>query len=458
MIPASRLVRIVARNSMRSRSQFALSAFGIVIGIASYVFFLSLAMGVRDVVLDVFPLDRVEVVAPRTSFLGADTTKEIDDSVVETIRANKIVKAAVPRMAIGFPALGYGSIKGVKLRLELVGDGIDPSFVEGEDFADQFKFFEDEQDPEKLKICGPAPKFKCEGIAYCDQAIRRCRKRVPMIVSPNLLEIYNKQFASTHGMPVIGGLEQFALKNLRVHVMLGGSMFGATGRKLDTEPYKVEGVLVGVSDRAIPIGVTVPIGYVRKWNKEFVGEKAASTYSSVVVTLHSPDQTAEFGAWIVKELDLRLEDSQGERFAMVIVIVTLLFLLISLVIVTISAINIAHNFFMQVSERRREIGIMRAIGATQTDVRRIILGEAALIGVVAGVIGCAVAFGAAVVADALAASYMPDFAFKPESFFDVQWWILASGLGFSVLFCIFGGFWPANRAAKMPPAQALSVR
>lgn len=457
MIPASRLWRIVARNSMRSRSQFALSAFGIVVGIASYVFFLGLAMGVRDVVLAVFPVDRVEVVAPRTSFIGADTTKKLDDGVVEALRANDMVKSAVPRMAIAFPALGYGTVKGNKLRLELVGDGIDASFMAGEDFADKFKYWEAEQDEASLPSCAP-PKYKCEGINYCDRRALVCRHRVPMIVSPNLLEIYNKQFASTHGMPVIGGLESFALKNLRVHVMLGGTMFGATTRKLETEPYKVEGVLLGVSDKAIPIGVTIPIDYVRKWNREFIGEAAAATYSSVVVQLESPDQTAEFGAWIIEELDLRLEDSQGERFAMVIVIVTLLFLLISLVIVTISAINIAHNFFMQVSDRRREIGIMRAIGATQTDVRRIILGEAGLIGVVAGIIGCAVAVGASFLANALAARYLPDFPFKPETFFDIQWWILASGLAFSMVFCVLGGFWPARRAARMPPAQALAQR
>ena len=458
MIPLTRLARIVTRNSMRSRSQFALSAFGIVIGIASYVFFLGLAIGVRGVVLDVFPLDRVDVIAPRTSFFGADTTKKIDDETVDKIRAHQNVKSAIPRMAIGFPALGYGTVKGNKLRLELVGDGIDTAFVAGDEFAARFKDWEAEQPADSLESCGLPPKFACDGINYCDRRINKCRHRVPMIVSPNLLEIYNKQFASTHDMPVIGGLEQFALKNLRVHVMLGGTMFGATSRKLETEPYKVEGVLLGVSDKAIPIGVTIPVEYVRRWNREFIGEAAASTYSSVVVTLDSPGQTADFGAWIVKQLDLRLEDSQGERFAMVIVIVTLLFLLISLIIVTISAINIAHNFFMQVSERRREIGIMRAIGATQTDVRRIILGEAALIGIVAGIIGCVVAISAGHTADWLAAKYLPDFAFKPETFFQMAWWIPVSGLAFSVLFCILGGFWPARRASRMPPAQALAQR
>ena len=45
MMPAGKLVRLVLDNALRSRGDFVLSAFGIVIGIASYVFFLSLAMG-----------------------------------------------------------------------------------------------------------------------------------------------------------------------------------------------------------------------------------------------------------------------------------------------------------------------------------------------------------------------------------------------------------------------------
>jgi hypothetical protein len=58
-----------------------------------------------------------------------------------------------------------------------------------------------------------------------------------------------------------------------------------------------------------------------------------------------------------------------------------------LAILVVAIINIGHNFFVQVSERRREIGIMRAVGATEADVLLIVLGEAAMVGIVGGVIG-----------------------------------------------------------------------
>ena len=62
-------------------------------------------------------------------------------------------------------------------------------------------------------------------------------------------------------------------------------------------------------------------------------------------------------------------------------------------------INIAHNFFMQVTERRRELGLLRAVGATQADVRRVVLGEAGLIGLIGGILGVLLGIGLARIVD-----------------------------------------------------------
>jgi putative ABC transport system permease protein len=84
------------------------------------------------------------------------------------------------------------------------------------------------------------------------------------------------------------------------------------------------------------------------------------------------------------------------------------------------------------------------------------LGEAALIGLVSGVlgIGAAVAVGSAV--NLAARQFLPDLPFQPDSFFAFEWWILGGGLAFSVLFCLLGGFLPASKASRMAPAQALA--
>jgi putative ABC transport system permease protein len=111
---------------------------------------------------------------------------------------------------------------------------------------------------------------------------------------------------------------------------------------------------------------------------------------------------------------------------------------------------------MQVSERRREIGLLRAVGATRLDVRLIILGEAGLIGIIGGILGIGVAWLGAIVVDWASATYLPRFPFKPTSYFDFEPWILALGLIFSTVFCVLGGFLPARKASRLQPAQALA--
>jgi len=464
MMPIGKLVRLVTSNSLRNRGQFLLSAFGIVVGISAFVFFLGLSIGVRNVVLgEIFPLEQVEVIAPRASLLGVDMTKRLTDDIVEEIRARPDVNTAIPRMALAFPAVGKGWFDGNELKFELIGDGVDPSFIDDPKIREGFKDWEAAEKDTQRPACGPAPKFKCEGLYYCEKLDMTCHHRVPVIVSRHLLEIYNSQFAKSRGMPVIGQMEEFivsrgGLSKMRLYIGLGHTMVAAANKNLQSKPRQVEGVILGISNRAIPIGITMPIQYVRSWNREFLGDEAASEYSSIIVSLKNKDDVGPFGAFLMNELDLRLEDSQGERFAWVILIVTSLFILISLVIVIISAINIAHNFFMQVSERRKEIGVLRAIGATQADVRGIILGEAALLGMVAGAFGVAFALGAGFLVDVLSAKYLPTFPFKPESYFDFQWWIVLGGLVFSVLFCVVGGYLPARKAAQMQPARALAER
>ena len=59
-------------------------------------------------------------------------------------------------------------------------------------------------------------------------------------------------------------------------------------------------------------------------------------------------------------------------------------------------------------------------------------------------------------ADAVSANYIPDFPYKPESYFLFPWWLIGSALGFSVAFCVIGAFLPARRAARMQPAAVLS--
>ena len=494
MMPIGKLTRMVFANTARSKRHFILSAFGIVIGIGAFVLFLALTQRAGSVIGHVFPLEEVQVIAPRVSFAGKDTSKRLDDTTVATIRGRSEVKDAIPRLNLAFPAAGRGSFEGAELKFEVGGfaDGVDPNFVR--DDARIQELFKDwdalpadakrvactppPPDPEDDVLQSPKmppkdPSKRVPGVYYnpcpdadryyCDDTDKVCKHCVPIVLSSRIVELYNNQFASAHGMPNAGDkdlvnslVQARGLSAMRFSIGLGFTTVAGSSSVSHGRPRRVEAVVVGVSSRAMPIGVTMPIGYIQRWNEEYMGKEARTSYSSIIVTLKDRDNLAPFSQWLVETQGLRLEDSLGERFATVIFVVRLLFLIISVAILVIAIINIGHNFFIQVSERRREIGIMRAVGATQTDVQLIVLGEAALIGIVGGILGIGLALGIGSIWNWFSATHIPKFPFKPASWFEWKTWIWASALGFSTLFCILGGFLPARRAAKMEPATALA--
>jgi putative ABC transport system permease protein len=417
------------------------------------VFFWGLSAGVSAVVLhDIFPIDRVEVIAPKTSLTGL--TARLDDELVAKIAARPEVKAAYPKLKMAFPAKGAGHLMGNDIAFEVGGfcDGIDPTLVAGDPGTAAFKDWE-EIEKGKMAAC------PCADAQYFCASDRLCHHKVPVLVSRTVLEIYNGSFAPAHGMPRIGTMQETALlgaaKNLRAVMILGESFIAGTAARLKHAPETWEAMLVGLSNKAMPIGMTVPIGYLRRWNEEFVGVEAARSYSSILVDLRDRGQIATFLPW-VKSQGFDQEESQAERISLVITIVTALFVFIAFTIMFISAVNISHTFFMMVSERRRELGLLRAVGASRLDVWKIVVGEAAVIGLVAGAIGVGVALLVARAIDSISASRLPDYPFKPHTYFAFTPGLLLLALGFAVLFCVVGAALPARRAARQNPATALA--
>jgi hypothetical protein len=461
MMPLRPLTRLVRQNLRRNLRHFVASGVGILLGIAAFVFILGLSGGATKVFLgDMFPIDRVEVIAPKTSLVGGRIV--LDEGLVAQVRARPEVEKAYPKMKMLFPAKGWGNLLGNDLRFEVGGfcDGIEPVLVEGDPGTELFKDWE-ELEKGQLTDCTPEPANACPDpmMQYCGWD-RKCHHRVPVLLSRTLIEIYNASFAPAHGMPRIGAAHAAALQNrmrkLSFKIGLGESFIQGSTENLRATPEQVEAQLIGISDKAMTIGMTVPIGYIRRWNARYVGEQAAREFSSIVVDVRDKDEVASFVSW-VKKAGYETEESLAERIALAIFAVTLLFLVISFVIIGLSAVNISHTFFMLITDRRREIGILRAVGASRLDVKKIILAEAAVIGAVAGSIGVLLGVGAALLVNFLSATLLPDFPFKPTSWFAFTPGLLVGALGFAIVFCLLGAYFPARKAATMQPAQALAA-
>ena len=276
-----------------------------------------------------------------------------------------------------------------------------------------------------------------------------CRHFVPVIVSEHVVELYNGTLRRAHGFPQ---LNPEAVRGFKFDLVIGQSMVAASNKD---HVIRDRGMFVGFSDKAIPLGLTLPLGYVRRYNVEFGNEEDAQRYHSVVVEVPTKDDVAQVAKGVA-DLDLQVKDTGAEEAALLIAVFMMVFGLVSAVIVGIAAVNIMHVFFMLVYERQREIGVMRAVGASQGDIARIILGEAASLGTAAGTVGLVLAGVAASIFDHVSASYVPDFPYKPTTYFEFPWWLILAALAFSISFCVLGAALPARRAARMEPARVLS--
>jgi putative ABC transport system permease protein len=122
---------------------------------------------------------------------------------------------------------------------------------------------------------------------------------------------------------------------------------------------------------------------------------------------------------------------------------------------TVASIGIVNTLVMAILERRREIGIMKAIGASDQDVRGLFFAEAGAMGVVGGAFGVALGWIIGQVINFGTNIYLHRQGFRSEHIWAVPWWLVGFAVGFAFLVSLLSGLYPASRAAKLDPVQAL---
>jgi putative ABC transport system permease protein len=121
----------------------------------------------------------------------------------------------------------------------------------------------------------------------------------------------------------------------------------------------------------------------------------------------------------------------------------------------VASIGIVNTLVMAILERRREIGIMKALGASDGDVKKLFFAEAGAMGILGGVVGVALGWAIGRIINAGTNVYLRRESLTPDTFWAVPWWLVAVAIGFSFLVSLVSGLYPAARAAKLDPVQAL---
>jgi putative ABC transport system permease protein len=466
-VRAGALADLIARDLSRSLRTFSVAAIGITVGVATLAFFLALSAGMREVVLGrIFPLDRVEVVPPESSVgsvlsvLGAGPAG-IEPSQVAALRRVSGVRAVLPRMRFAFPTSGRGgrAIFGRDVGAgEIPADGVDASLVRPDLGANVD--FSDNDARSSHSVC--ASTADCARGEYCvfpripgaNVPVQpgQCTLPIPAVVSPYLVEVFDGVIAPSHHLPRLGGVLLRQAEGLVLEWDLGRAGLG--GARQGT-PRRVYAKLVGISRRAMDLGITVPLDVARRLNREYAGGAAAETFSSVEVYLRDPSElTRVSGA--IRAQGLEIRTSGAEQMGLLVTAITVILSLASVITVIVAALNIAHVFLTLIAERRGEIGLMRALGATRGDVRAMVLGQSLALGLMASTGGLLLARLAAFVCDHLARTRLPPFPFKPDAWFVFSPGLVGAVFAFGIGACVLSALVPASRAAKVEPASALS--
>ena len=179
-------------------------------------------------------------------------------------------------------------------------------------------------------------------------------------------------------------------------------------------------------------------------------------YTQVVVTAESGEAANQTAVAIRSALNDRetrvsifelgqIVDQIGSVFQMV----SLFLVAIGSISLLVAGVSILNVMLMSAIERRAEIGVLRAVGYQRTDVLKIMLAEALLLGTIGGVIGAVVSVGGGLVinqllvGDATAVFTVANLGY------------IVAALGFGVVTSVVSGLYPAYKAANEHPVDAL---
>ncbi len=188
-----------------------------------------------------------------------------------------------------------------------------------------------------------------------------------------------------------------------------------------------------------------------------IGEGETEGYDSAVVRVNDPvaltavrNKLKELGFASFSIVD------QLEQFRTVFLIIDSVLGLLGGISLLVASFGIANTMIMSILERTREIGIMKAIGAEDREIKLIFFVEAAVLGLVGGIIGVFAAWGIDAIANRLAYR----FILKPNGasfvdFFSLPLWLTIGAILFALVVSILAALYPASRAARIDPVRAL---
>ncbi len=221
--------------------------------------------------------------------------------------------------------------------------------------------------------------------------------------------------------------------------------------QIDGTTYKVIGVLAEKGEEltgSVDDSVLIPFTTAQR----FIGQ----TYVTSATVLMTDEDSVEMGMAKMKQklynqfdgdetlYSVRNQSSVSEALDSVSNTMTLLLAGIASISLIVGGIGIMNIMLVSVTERTREIGIRKAIGARKKDIMLQFLIEAIVLSALGGILGAAIGIGSAEILSSTL-----------DMTSQITWWVVGGSVSFSVLIGVIFGIFPANKASNLSPLEAL---
>ena len=392
--------RVFIHRKMRSW----LTVIGILIGIAAVVSLISIGQGMQDSITEQFEMmgiDKIMImpggegrIGMLSAFTAAVPLTEDDRKVIEGVSGVEIAAGMIAKTT----------------SIEFKGD-TKYTFVMGLPTDETKKVFED---MEKFRV------------------------------------VEGRNLKETDSYSVIIGadiVDDFFEKD----VSIGNRLF------INGDEFKVVGIINKIGNRADDSQVYIPIEIAKKIFNE--PEELMMVYAQVKSGYEPSDVVEKIKEKLRKEknekegeetFQVSTSEQLMDRVSTVLGVVQIAVIGIAAISIFVSGVGIMNTMYTSVLERAREIGIMKAIGARNSDIMLIFLIESGLIGLIGGMIGVGIGISIGKIVEYLAIE--AGMSMLKVSF---PIWLIGGALGFSFLAGVLSGVMPAISAARLKPVEAL---
>lgn len=460
------LSRLGFSNLWRTKLRSTLTILGVVIGIAALTSMISFGIGMQKNLTDSFAkndlftsltvsskkINLQELSEGNLESIQSDTVKptELNDSLIETIKE-------IPGVVVAFPEIQFPvqmKLKGKEtnqninaVSMGMVGFYPFNEIEEGDFFSNDSAF----------EILVRERTLKDMGFIISRNPEDTIGKPDKILTDPDTLigsscEVITKvvDFSGPLSNPFMA---MMGMKNLPV--------------KDSVIPFVIKGIIPDAGEFGMDHfrgGIIMPLqtsknipnlGFESIW--DLFGDKhEKGGYGSIYVRVKEMNQTKPLTDSLKnKGLNVYSFSEELKEIKKVFIIMDSFLGIIGLIALVVASLGIVNTMLMSILERTREIGIMKSIGGSEKEIKTIFFVEASAIGFIGGVFGIALGWGITRIANIIMNAKLRPQDLPHVDLFSFPWWLILGAVAFSVVLSLAAGLYPAIRAARIDPVEAL---